>query len=315
MPVSLFVFIQFEFPWALGPADGRYLLRPGPDAEPERVIVLGTLAAGRAGSAYSAAAGGARGARRGRWAARGARPASPEPAPVSTTRATIIDPVPLAAENQARAWLEGLDREREITRASDVLNRVLHAQRIASADPYLHEVAPTQALVIRAGWGEGEQVADGAWLHARELDAEGGRRRLGVRRRSRRDRAAALRPQERLAALLGGRATMLVCEELVLRARIDLDGGRVAHAAIELERAYAAALPELRAEGRQDLALRVDELEKLRPHVEEQAARALALGEREPGQRPAVEEEALQHALGRLESALRARTATGFNVT
>ncbi|MCW3019306.1 MAG: hypothetical protein JWN10_1614, partial [Solirubrobacterales bacterium] len=45
MPQQLFVFIQLEFPWALGPADGRYLLRRSEDGEPERVVVLGTLEA------------------------------------------------------------------------------------------------------------------------------------------------------------------------------------------------------------------------------------------------------------------------------
>jgi hypothetical protein len=47
MPERLFIFIQMEFPWALGPPDGRYLLRPGADTEPERVVVLGTLGAAR----------------------------------------------------------------------------------------------------------------------------------------------------------------------------------------------------------------------------------------------------------------------------
>jgi len=47
MAMRLFIFIQLEFPWALGPADGRYLLRAGAEAEPERVLVLGTLTEGR----------------------------------------------------------------------------------------------------------------------------------------------------------------------------------------------------------------------------------------------------------------------------
>ena len=62
-----------------------------------------------------------------------------------------------------------------------------------SADPYVHEVSPAQALVIRAGWGEGEQVADGRWLHARELPlpvwsdlrSTGRRRRLRATERRR----------------------------------------------------------------------------------------------------------------------------------
>jgi hypothetical protein len=58
MPQQLFVFIQLEFPWRLGPADGRYLIRRASDDEPERVVVLGTLAAAQQspGSAASGAA-------------------------------------------------------------------------------------------------------------------------------------------------------------------------------------------------------------------------------------------------------------------
>jgi hypothetical protein len=185
---------------------------------------------------------------------------------------------------------------------------VLHAHRIASADAYTHEVSPEQALVIRAGWGEGEQVAYGQWLHAQELNWSTIERRASPRRRRRRGRSSALRPQERLAVLLGARGAALLCEELVLRARLDLDHGRVELAAIELERAFAAALSELGAERRQDLAIRIAELEQLREGVAEQGRRAL------PGSDGAPDEEVVRHALGRLEAALRARTATGFNL-
>ncbi len=50
MPQRLFVFLQLEFPWALGPADGRYLLRDGAEAEPEHVVVIDTLGAMKAGA-------------------------------------------------------------------------------------------------------------------------------------------------------------------------------------------------------------------------------------------------------------------------
>ncbi|HEX5223566.1 MAG TPA: hypothetical protein VFW29_00420 [Solirubrobacteraceae bacterium] len=302
MPDRLFVFIQLEFPWALGPADGRYLLRAGPEADAEHVVVLGTLGAPRLPIPA---------ARPPRWRSRREPEASPEPAPVTTTRATVIDPVPLSAESQARAWLADLDREHEIASATAVLNRVLHLHRLSAADPYVHEVSPAQALVIRAGWGVGEQVADGTWLHARELDATP---RTG-RRRSRRDRSAALRPQERLAMLLGGRVGSLMCEEHVLRARLDLDAGRLAHAAVELDAAYALALPELHGERRHDLSVRLAELEKLQPQVRELARGALAAVSASAGEQPAPpDEEALAHLLGRLEAALRARTAAGFNL-
>jgi hypothetical protein len=310
MPQQLFVFIQLEYPWALGPAEGRYLIRRSSDGEPERVVVLGALEAGRQSIGAPPAPGwsGAsllRRARRGR-----SMPTGPEPAPVATTRVTVIDPVSLAADNQARAWLAELDRDREVGAAVAVVNHVIHSHRIAAADPYVHEVSAAQALVIRAGWGEGEQVADGRWLHARALPSPGGpgsgNRSAGARRGPGRDRSWALRPQERLAVLLGARGTPLLCEELALRARQDLDHGRLAHAALELDHAYALAVPELQAEHRQDLAIRIAELEQLRPGAQAQARATLAQDD------DGLDEELLAHALERLEAALRARTAAGL---
>ncbi len=299
MPLRLFIFIQMEFPWALGPADGRYLLRARAEAEPERVLVLDTLTERGVSKRREA-----RGASiLNRLAARGVlEPGPPEPPPVTRTRVTVIDPVSLSAETQARAWLTELDSERDLLDAVAVINRVLHMHRIAAADPYVHEVFPTQALVIRAGWGEGEQVAAGRWLHARELSFSPGGRRSA---RGRRSRAAVLRPQERLAALLGARTSALVCEELTLRARLDLDHDRPYHALLELDRALALAIKELHAEQRQDLLIRIAELEQLRPGISEQAERSRGEETAEP------DEEVLAHALGRLEAALRARTASG----
>ncbi|MGH2855124.1 MAG: hypothetical protein ACRDLF_13140 [Solirubrobacteraceae bacterium] len=276
MAERLFLFVQMEFPWELGPPDGRYLLRRHAAAQPERVVVLDTVSAAR---------------RRGRLGARHPQ-ATPDPATVPTARATVIDPVSVSAEGQARAWLTQLDVERETQVAAAALNHVLFAHRIATADPHVRELSPAQALIVRAGWGEGEQVAYGRWLHAREL-------RLSERRAR---RTAVLRPQERFAALLGAREQALMCEELTLRARLDLDQGRLGHAALELEQAYAAALAELPPLERPDLAERIAELTQLRPGVTE-AARAA------PGE---SDEEALGHALTRLEAALRARTAAGL---
>ncbi len=330
MPDRLFLFVQFEFPWELGPPDGRYLMRAHEGADPERVVVLNTFGAQRRspsrGQLLSAAT-----RTRSRSRKRVAEP-EPEPTPVAVARATLVDPVSVSAERQAKAWLSELDGEREIEAAAALLNRVLHFHRIAAADPYVNEVAPEQALVIRAGWGEGEQVADGLWLSARELPWRGP---AGVRRKRIGDRAAALRPLERMAELLGGRGKTLLCEELVLRARADLDNGRPAHAAIELQGAYAAALAELPGERREDLAIRIAELGKLREGVDAQARAAFATvrasgagdatAERaagatasdapdEPPASQQLDEEVLRHALGRLEATLRARTATGFRV-
>jgi hypothetical protein len=301
MPLRLFIFLQMEFPWELGPADGRYLLRAEPDGEPQRVLVLGTLTERGQPAPREPRSG----SLRARFGARAPVAASPpEPLPVTRTRVTVIDPISLSAESQAQAWLSDLDSERDVLAAAAVVNRVLHLHRIASADPYVHEVSPAQALVIRAGWGEGEQVAAGRWLHARELQW----RPHGRRARGRRSRVSALRPQERLAALLGARTSSLVCEELTLRARLDLDHGRLPHAALELDRALAVAVEELRAEQRQDLLIRIAELEQLRPGIAEQAQISASSGGAAPS------EDALAHALGRLEAALRARTATGVSV-
>ena len=308
MPEQLFLFIQMEFPWALGPPDGRYLLRELVSAEPEHVVVLNTLGTHRSPSGRRPSA-----RRQSRLLRRPAAraPATPEPATVATARATIVDPISVSADRQARAWLSDLDPGRDVGAAIAVLNRLLHSHRIASADPYIHEVSPAQALVVRAGWGEGEQVAYGRWLHAQELPgamtaargagAGGARRRLPGTRRT-----AALRPEERLAEMLAARGAPLLCEDLTLRARLDLDQGRTPHAAIELDRALAVALPELRGEGRQDLALRIDELEQLRAGVALQAQAAM------PGDEGSPDAEVVRHTLERLEAALRARTAAGL---
>jgi hypothetical protein len=284
--MRLFTFVQMEIPWELGPADGRYLLRKldGPqESEPEHVVVLSTIGA----------------ARKSRLGKRSrTRPTDPEAAQVAVARATVVDPISLSSEGQAKVWLSELDPDREAAAAVVVVNRVLFAHRIAGAAPYLHEVSPTQALVLRAGYGEGEQVADGLWVQARELV-------LSHKRAGR--RAAVLRPHERLALLLSGRDRSLQCEELVLRARLDLDAGRLALATIELERAYAAALVELPGEERQDMRARVQELAALSSGIEEAATAALG-----PAGQEQIDDEAVRNGLERLEAALRARTAPGF---
>jgi hypothetical protein len=305
VPQRLFIFVQMEFPWILGPPDGRYLLRAERDGEQERVVVLDTLAAARLRDAREGKS--LRGTRLRRPSRTETAP-EPQPESVSTTRVTVIDPISLSAENQACAWLEDFDGERDVLAAVAVVNRVLYSHRIASADPHVHEVSPEQALAIRAGWGEGEQVADGRWLHAHLLSWKRRGRGADKSLRGGRSHSLALRPQERLAELLGARGQALVCEELTLRARLDLDHGRVRLAALELDRALALASAELRAEARPDLAIRIAELEQLHAGVVEQAAGALAHDAAEP------DVETLTHALERMEAALRARSAAGFTL-
>ena len=90
---------------------------------------------------------------------------------------------------------------------------------------------------MRIGYGSGDQVADGSFEVARRIDMRGGG-------------CAApgddLRPQERVAAVLGGRERVDASETLILRARTDLDGGRWREAAFQLRVGLEALLVELR---------------------------------------------------------------------
>jgi hypothetical protein len=273
-----------ELPWQLGPPDGRYLIRrdgAGPSGVPCHVLVLATL-----------------GSRERRWMApsrkqRKAQP-EPEPVPVATSRATVIDVGdPLEGAVQAGAWLAGAG-EAELASGLEVLNRALYAYRIAAADPRIHCVGRDDPLVARLGYGAGEQVADGLWTDARELiDPE-------PRRRRRRVPVA----QARFAAVLTGRRSALACEELALRARLDLDERREREAALQLLIALDAALAELPADpAAPELEDRLAELRALHDGVTSAAQAALG-GPLEPQDR-----ETTAFALARIEAVLRARAA------
>jgi hypothetical protein len=204
----------------------------------------------------------------------------------------------LDGEEAAAAWLAGADHEAEAAAALAVLDQALHAHRVAAADPGVRAVVRADALVVRVGFGEGEQVAEGRWREAVELPLPRPARRRGE---------AALRPQERLAALLGGRDVALACEPLTLRARADLDAGRTREAALQLRVALEAALAELAAwSGRADLSSRLADLAGQRAPVAAAANAALQRGLDD------AEAQAVGQALERLEAALRARSAAGF---
>lgn len=279
---SHFRFVQLEFPWALGPEDGRYVLR-GHAGEPAHVLMLTTL-----GAAQRRLIGGKR--------VRDAAP-EPPPEPVATARATIVGAVPFDSPIDAQAWLASADLEAEVEAALSVLNVVVHAQRIAAADLFVREVTREQAIVARVGLGGGDQVAHGRWKTARELPLP----------RPHRRRSASLRPQERLAAILGGRDVALACEELALRARHDIERGRYREAAFQVRVALEAALAELEPwSDRPEVAERLAALHGDRAAVGAAANAALQGGLDEPSI------EALTAALGRIEAALRARTSLGF---
>jgi hypothetical protein len=221
------------------------------------------------------------------------------PEPVPTARATFIAAQPFDSPAAAEEWLESLRRDDEATAAAvDAglvqLNAVLRAHRAAALDPYVREVHPNGALIVRVGYGSGEQVADGRFAAAYELP----RRAAGsVRRRAARRREA-LAPQERLAAILGGRDRTLAGEELLLRAHLDLDAGHTREAALQARVALEALIAELGREGRD-----VGEISACRGDVGA-AANAALEGDLAPEQADAVE-----GAVAAMERALRHRAA------
>jgi hypothetical protein len=177
--------------------------------------------------------------------ARQSRPESP-PTPLPLARATAIRAfAPFDDEEAAARWL---DQATEAADTADVLvgegiglvNRALHVHAIAGADPHAHELTPERAVAVRIGYGSGEETAGGRFSAAREVDVWAS----GASKRRRRQED--LRPQERVAAVLGGREQVDVCETLLLRARADLDAGREREAALQLRVGLEALLVELR---------------------------------------------------------------------
>ncbi|MFL5899700.1 MAG: hypothetical protein ACJ75S_00655 [Solirubrobacterales bacterium] len=224
----LFGFAQFELAGKLAVPDGRYVIRDGAG---ERVLVLETLGAPSA-------------TRRRRRRPREADPAS-SPTPLPVTRATAVRAFePFDGEEDANRWLaEAVASEEEIdlllTDGIGVLNRALHAHAVASGDPSVQILTPERAVILRLGYGSGDEVAGGDYAAAREVDPKAGASSL------RRRRAEELRPQERLAAVLGGREQLDACETLLLRARADLDAARNREAALQLRVGLEALLTEL----------------------------------------------------------------------
>lgn len=222
--------MQFEFAGALGVAAGRYLARNEGKEDRQSVLVVETLGA--------PATAGRRRQRPREADADALLPSLP------LTRATTIRAFePFAAAEEATRWLDravASDEEVDslVAEGVGVLNRALHAQAAANADPYGQEVAAATALQVRIGVGSGDEVAAGRFSLAREVDVRGGTSR-------RRRREEELRPQERVAAVLGGRERIDACETLLLRARADLDGGRPREAALQLRVGLEALLAEL----------------------------------------------------------------------
>lgn len=212
---------------------------------------------------------------------------------VPVTRITVIDADPLFDDATAAEWLR--DRLAVPDFGPAILERLVTSFRVASADPLLADIDLSRAFRTRVGYGSGEQVAEGAWTDAIEIEPA----RRGLSRAQKRDQH---RPTDRLAALLAGRDVILASEELVLRARLDLDRMRAREAALQLDAALSCACAELegwRSVG--DLSKRLVELESYLAPV---AAAAAAAREGTLDPRAIAD---VKTALDALEAALRAR--------
>lgn len=222
--MSRFSFVQIELPGATGIEDGRYPVRASGSQGTDAVLVTRTF--------------GAPPAPRRRLRRPKPRDADPEgERSVPLTELTVIAAEPLAGD--AEAWLQRIRsdpdaRDALVASAIATATRALAARRVVTADSSVRDATVESALTIRIGYGTGEELADGHWAAAIELPREEGRV----------SRAAALRPQERLAAIIGGREEPLACEELLIRARADLDAGRTREAALQLRVGLEALLAE-----------------------------------------------------------------------
>lgn len=172
--------------------------------------------------------------------------AGAKPSALALTRVTAIRAFhPFEEAGEAARWLdEACEAEDTIeilvAEGLSLLNRALHAQAVASAKPNSKAELETEAAErIAIGFGSGEEVAEGRFTEAREVDVHSHTSR-------RRRREEELRPQERVAAVLGGREQLDACETLLLRARADLNANRPREAALQLRVGLEALLVELR---------------------------------------------------------------------
>jgi hypothetical protein len=252
--------VQLELAGRSGIDDGRYPVRERGRADPAGVLIVQTQGAP---SAW------ARPRRRRRPRPRTADPAS-EAESVPVTRLTAVRTKPFATADEARQWLRAIGGdparwEGEVAAAIAVANRALHARAVAAADPAALQLGRSSALRIRVGYGTGDEVAGGRWTEAIEVPPGGRRLR----------RVDALRPSERLAAILGARERPLTCETLMLRARADYDAGRDREAAVELRGAIEGMLAELGDEPPAEQRADLEALRERNAGISAIAARAL----------------------------------------
>lgn len=174
----------------------------------------------------------------------GRRPgtAATQPEHLALSRLTVIfSDRPFATENLAERWMRKTVKEPEafaeaLADASRLVNKALHAHSISTQNPYIPQLSPSEAVAARIGHGLGHELAEGNFSQATELPT------APPSRRRRQDQVA---PQERVAAILGGRENANACETFVLRARLDFDAGRYREATLGLSVAVETMLIEM----------------------------------------------------------------------
>ncbi|WP_026912875.1 hypothetical protein [Patulibacter minatonensis] len=215
---ALFRIVQVEVPGAVDVQDGRWTVR-GHANRPRAVVLVESTDRPRR-----------------RYLRRRADP--DEDAQQPSTTLTVVDADPLEARDVDR-WLARVDDQAVLTEALDILRHLLHLAAVAAADPDPRPLRARDLSRATVAYGTGPEGAYGRWTASRRLpvpaDDRSGRRRGGP----------AASSDERLAELLSGRDAVLAAEVLTLRARQDLNAGRVREAALGLRMALEAAITEL----------------------------------------------------------------------
>jgi hypothetical protein len=249
----LFGFIQFEFTHSIGPHAGRYVVerRNGRDEEdedaPPPVLTRAeeltgvTRTVGTADilvmTAVLAPQAQMRLRRKSRYVQSGS---SPDEVPLML--ATYVKGTePLDDKRRAAEVLDLVrtsedEQERWITEGMEVINLAIRAYRAGARDPYVVEVTPRDARRTRIGYGSTEELRDGGWQAAVELVPPSTRGWL---------KRPDLRPSETIASVLAHRKPVLECEDVLVRAYIDLDHGRTRAAAQQVRGAMALLASEL----------------------------------------------------------------------
>ncbi|MGE4428949.1 MAG: hypothetical protein AB7G37_21050, partial [Solirubrobacteraceae bacterium] len=190
-----------------------------------------------------------RGARAGRWRLRRkARFVDPAGAPedVVLQLASYVEATaPVGDIGVARSRLTQIAESDEqqahwVQEGLSLINRAIRAHRAGSRDPYVVEVARRDARHVRIGYGTTDEVRDGRFTEAVDVPPPPG---------TRAPRSTMLAPSEAVADALTGRLDVLECEDLLLRAYLDLDHGRTRAAAHQVGAALALVVAETAPEG------------------------------------------------------------------